>query len=142
MIKLCEPEVPIKYSVNCFTCKCKICGNIFEVIFPNGDDILKLEEIDGDDVRWLPIYGQGGYLDLLAGLMPEYDLNDKITMKVSRIFMDRLQKYSEKGINGNGFKISYRKGECTNCKSKDVIVFSEKIFENPKLSWLKTSCDL
>jgi hypothetical protein len=111
-------------------------------MFPNGDDIVKLEEINGDDTRWLPIYGQGGYLDLLIKLIPGHSLNDKITMEKSRFFTGELQKYSEKGKHGNGFEISYRKSECKICKSGDIDVLSEKLLEKPALPWLKISCDL
>jgi hypothetical protein len=142
MIKLCEPEIPKIYYVNCFTYQCESCGNIFEIMFPNSDDILKLEEINGKDIRWLPVYGVGGYLDLLTKLVVGHSFNDAITMEKSRRFMKEFQKYSEKGSSGNGFDISYRKSECKNCKSNEINILNEKILENPELTWLKISCDL
>jgi hypothetical protein len=52
------------------TYKCENCGNVFELTFTNGYDVIKLKEINGDEIRWLPTYGKGGYLDLITKLIP------------------------------------------------------------------------
>ena len=143
MIRLCEPEIPKIYWVNCFTYKCKTCGNVFDSVFPNSDDIVKLCETDGDDVRWLPTYGEGGYLDLITKLLPEHSLCDEITMEKARAFIKELNKYCEQGEHGNGFGFSEKQiHECINCNSEDTVIISEKVLTSPKLRWLKISCKL
>ena len=44
MVMFCEPEQPEIYWVNCITCECKKCGEIFDVLIPNGDEIVDFIE--------------------------------------------------------------------------------------------------
>ena len=85
-MKLCMPKVPKKYWVNQLTCNCKHCGCTFDILLPNSNDIVKLIEIGGNDIRWLPTYGIGGYIDLVTKLISNHNKNDEITMQKSRIF--------------------------------------------------------
>ncbi|NMC55908.1 MAG: hypothetical protein GYA50_01625 [Eubacteriaceae bacterium] len=142
MINYCEPEIPEIYWINSLTYKCENCGNVFELTFTNGYDVIKLKEINGDEIRWLPTYGKGGYLDLITKLIPEHSKDDVITMIESKKFIKELKKYSEKGSNGQGFDFSIARHECINCKSKELKILDEKVLMKPKLTWLKISCEL
>ena len=141
-MKLCEPEIPKIYWVNCYTYKCKHCGNEFNILFPNGNYIVKFREIDGNNIRWLPTYGKGGYLDLMTKLLPGHSLNDEITVKKAKAFIKELNKNCEQGDGGNGFDISITKFNCTNCNSEDTKYLSETVLTNPTLSWLRISSNL
>ncbi|MCL2817679.1 MAG: hypothetical protein FWD39_04760 [Clostridiales bacterium] len=142
MVKLCEPKIPGIYWFDCFTYKCKRCKSIFDVVVSNGDYIVKFEEINGSEVKWLPAYGKGGYLDLMTKLIPGYSLYDEITIAKATAFIKELNKHCEQGKTGNGFDLGSTRFECTNCNSKDIEYLSEKGLTNPDLSWLKISCDL
>ena len=141
IMRFCYPEIPKVYWVDCFTYKCNSCGNIYDVTLPNGNDNLaKFKEKSGDEERWLPIYGRGGYVDLLNKLVPEN--SHSITMEMTKMFLVELNKYCERGINGNGFDIYLSNFNCPSCNSNNTMYLSEKVLTNPKLSWLKISCHL
>ena len=76
MIKYCIPELPEKYWVNQLNYKCESCGNSFEVFLPNGNDIVKFREINGSEIRWLPTYNKGGYIDLMTKIIKGHEFND------------------------------------------------------------------
>jgi len=141
MVKLCEPKISGAYWVNRITYKCKKCGNVFEIIFENGNELVKFEEINGNEVRWLPTYDKGGYLDLMTKLIG-YSSGDEITMAKTKAFIQELNKHCEHGKTGNGFDLSTTKFECPSCKSKDKETLKEDVLTNPKLPWLQISCDL
>ena len=142
MVKLCEPEVSEQYWLNCFTYKCNSCGKVFDIVFSEGCELVEFEEINGGDIKYLPMYGKGGYLDLSAKLLPGYIEKNDGNMEKSRLFLIELNKYCEKSSHGTD--ISFRKliFECTNCKSKDITILKEDILHSPKLSWLKIDCSL
>ena len=135
-------RVPEKYWINHLTYKCDTCGSTFEDWIPNGYDIVKLEAKGNGEVRWLPTYGTGGYIDLMTKLIPNHNKNDEITMEKSKTFIRKLERYSEKGKLGCGFELSRRISNCINCDSKDLKTINEEVLVNPELEWLKISCDL
>jgi hypothetical protein len=61
----CHPEISGKYWLTKLNLRCSKCATKFEVLLPRGDDIVKLREAGGHTIKWLPMYGVGGYLDLL-----------------------------------------------------------------------------
>ena len=134
----CEPEIPSVYWVDCFTYKCKQCGNIYEITLPNGNDNLaKLKEVNGTEVRWLPICGKGGYVDLLSQLFPEHSHTN--TTATTQAFIIELNNYCEQGENGNVFELDKLRHNCTTCNSRDIEIVKEIVLTNPKLTWLKIS---
>ena len=136
---LCEPEIPDKYWVNCFTFMCRNCDTNFDIVFPNDNYIVKFEEVGGGEVKWLPSYGRGGYIELITKLIPEHTSDDEITMAKASTFIRELNKCCEKGTSGNGYDFCRTKFECPNCNSRDLTTIEEKVLTNPKLSWLKIS---
>ena len=141
MVEFCEPEIPDIYWVNNLKYKCKNCWNFYDIVIPNGDDVWKFKEIDGDEIRWLPNDGIGGYDDLKFKLAPQYS-PDNMTKAQYEFFIKELNKHCEQGKTGNGFGLCVQKYNCPNCKSKDTEYLSEEVLTKPKLPWLKISCDL
>lgn len=140
--KLCYPEAANKYWVTRIVYECKDCGLTFEEIIPNGYDLMELVEQGGKRVRWLPVWGRGGYIDLMGKFIPGHRQNDEITMAKVKIFIKELEKYSEKGEMGRGYEIAHEKHRCKNCNSRNLYLREEIVIENPKLNWLKISCQL
>ena len=112
---------------------------------PYDNDLVKLIEKSGTQVKWLPTYGVGGYLDLIKKLTSQSNdqaLSSAMSMKISKIMEQELHKYTEKGESGNGFIVGGYKQICPNCNSKEIKCNNETVTENPKLEWVKISDDL
>ena len=142
MVNYCEPENPGLYWINCFNYKCNICGNTFSIFFPNGYELIDFEEVDGCEIKYLPLHGKGGYLDLLAKLLPEYIPKNDGNVEEARLFLVELNKRCEKGTKGEGFVFRHLKFECTICKSKDITCLKEDVLVSPQIPWLKIECYL
>lgn len=142
MTTYCIPTIEGNYSIKKRVCKCRNCGKTFILLTPNDNDIVKFKEINGSEVRWLPTFSKGGYIDLMTKLINGHKFNDSIDMKKSKQFITKLQGYVEKTVAGNSFELSIDKMICPQCDSKEVDTLEEKILENPDLEWLKISCDL
>ena len=146
MINYSYPEnINGKCWMRIFSFECKVCGCNFILDLPYDYDLVKLIEKNGTEVRWLPVYGVGGYLDLvekLAGVSYLGDLSGAKSMEMDRIMERELCKYTEKGEYGNGFIIGGYKAICPNCNSKELKVIDERVIDNPKIEWVKISDDL
>lgn len=139
----CNPlELPSKYWITSLTYKCKSCQHEFEHLICNENELVKYVEKNGSEVRWLPTYGKGGYLDLLIKLVMNFQKDSEITMKIAKGFDVIFQNYTEKSLRGNPFTISDGKHVCSLCYSKELIVISEIVLENPKVEWMKFFCTL
>ena len=142
-MKMCYPKIPDVYWIKSYCCKCKKCGQEFQVMQPNGYDLVKFIELHGKEERWLPTYGVGGYLDIFCKLVTNHKPNDEITVKKANQFNRQIIKYTEKSDNGNGFVVGGYDIVCDNCGSEDISRVKENIFTSPTdIKWLKLSCDL
>lgn len=113
----------------------------------DGYDAVKLIEKDGTDIKWLPLNGIGGYLDLVNKVAPElatkFDrTSDAISMQVSKVMNIELPRYTESGPMGNGYVVGGYDHKCPYCKSQNLKLINETVIENPKLDWVKISCNL
>ena len=142
MISYCLPEIPKVYWINRVKYTCNSCGCDFELLLPNGNDLVKYSEVDGIETRWLPTYGKVGYLDLMSKLIPSHGINDEITMRTARKFDATLRNYIEPSSGGNLFTLAENRRMCLKCKSKDLKLIDETTLTTPKVDWLKISCDL
>jgi len=140
MADYCFPKRPIKYWINVLNYKCKNCRRAFQIHIPNGDDIVKFESQATSEVKWLPSYGNGGYLDLFKKLCPDY--KGELYPKIVQEFITKLNDYIEKDSITDFFQQSHYKHECIYCNSKEIALLSEETLENPDLDWLKISCEL
>ena len=142
MVKFCEVPKPKVYWVNRHTYQCNNCQNVFNSVFGN-DYIVKFREMDGNGERWLPIYGKGGYLDLMTKLISGHSFNDSISVAKAKMFIEELNKHCEQGDSGNGFYSDHKAVyECPNCGSRDTKILREEVLTNPNLAWLKVDCIL
>ncbi len=143
-MQYCLPELPSIYWINKFRYRCKACGHAFDFYTENGNDgVVKFIESNGTEIRWLPVYGQGGYLDLFERFMPGFLASGKplIPPTVS-LFIEKLQNHIERSDAGNSFKISQEKVKCPQCKKFDIEMLKETLLTSPDITWLKIDCDL
>ncbi|MEF2969294.1 hypothetical protein V3851_26325 [Paenibacillus sp. M1] len=141
-MKYCPPEIPGIYWIKKDIYMCKSCGHEFEYFMSNGDDIVKYKEKDGYEIKWLPTYTKGGYLDLMQKLIPNFKYNDQITMRIAKEFNSKLSYYIEKSSNGKIFILDDAVVFCNRCNSKELQNVGEIILTSPQISWLKISCEL
>jgi hypothetical protein len=159
MADYCFPEkANQKEWIESLRCSCKNCRNVFVLELPLDDGVVKLVEKDGTQVKWLPMFGTGGWLDLekiFAPRLVEEKLNIRtlkklnfvklsgaISMKISRIMDVELPKHTEKGELGNGFVQGDYSRRCPKCRSKDLNFIKEQKYEISTLDWVKIDCSL
>lgn len=149
MLEFAYPlETNNKCWIKSLSYECKDCNSTFLHSLPlDGYDAVKLIEEDGTNVKWLPLNGIGGYLDLANKIAPELatkfnGTSDAISMQVSKVMNIELPRYTEKGPMGNGYIVGGYDQKCPYCKSQNLKLINETVIENPKLDWVKISCDL
>jgi hypothetical protein len=142
-MQYCLPEIPSVYWINKSRCHCKACGKTFDLHIPNGNDVVQFVESNGTEIRWLPLHGRGGYLDLFEKFIPGFLASGKemIPSVVSQ-FLSKVQKHIEPSESGNGFELVSGKRYCPRCSSPDVQELSEEVLTSPEVTWLKIDCDL
>jgi hypothetical protein len=131
-----QPATPPSYWVCESKRKCKNCGYEYTCVHPNGNEIVKFQEDGGVEVRWLPTFEVGGYLDLLERMVPNYSREQQITMPIVRKFESEFKIIQEHSLLGNAFNMSVC-CECPRCSSIKAIVVSEITYDSPKLKWMK-----
>ncbi len=65
-----RPEIPLDTAVRRDFLRCMDCRNKYQVDFPANEAILPLKDTFSDEARWLPVYGERGYVQLLCELVP------------------------------------------------------------------------
>jgi hypothetical protein len=141
-MRYCFPEIPEIYWLNKFEFQCKKCKHVFNILKPNGNEIIKYHEIGGTENRWLPTYGKGGYIYLFEKLFPKFKKNEPIDMKKVNELDKKLREYTEKSSNKNSFTSLYKEDECPKCSSTELIEINCKALIAPQIDWLKISCEL
>lgn len=136
------PEVPNQYWLTQTRLRCRRCRSIFTILVPESADVVMLREEEGDQVKWLPVYGTGGYLDLLVKLVPGHQSSTEISMKTVSLFEDRLREISETSKSGRPFRLDYAHRTCPTCGSTEADEEGETVLQNPPLDWLRVLCDL
>lgn len=129
---MCKNE---KYSIKRLWCRCSSCNNEFSVDISNDNTLVKLYYNDGAEVRWIKVFGDNGYLDLLSKLIEGRNVNDPIDMPTIKKFEEKINAiYKNKDID----KLVIDKGirVCPVCKSKHINVISEEILEIDNLKFL------
>lgn len=131
-----KPTPPQQYSVRKVFYSCNSCGKSFSVLQPYGNDVVKYVATDGEDERWLPTYGEGGYLYLMERLLPDFMQNQEITMAISRRFervFSPLQKMSKNGLPF----VLFIRARCSACGSTDLRTEKESLLNSPPLEWME-----
>jgi rubredoxin len=128
-----QMELPKVYWIRVQTHECPNCGNVFQRTV--GDDlIVKFMEVGGSEERWLPTYGQGGYLDLLSKLVPGWSPEEQITMAVARQFDTAFQAVQEKSSRGHPFSMLFEDRGCPSCHGKRTQELSEVVLTSPAVT--------
>lgn len=141
-MRYCLPEIPSQYWLTELHTRCRKCGTEFAILIPEGADVVKLREDGGNTIKWLPMYGLGGYLDLLTKLVPGHRPDTEITMRTVRILEEMLVEVAEKSERGRPFRFDHVQRTCPACGSTEIEELGETVLVNPPLDWLKVSCSL
>jgi rubredoxin len=130
------PTIPKIYWVDELTYVCRNCGFTFKCLKSSGDYLVKFVEEGGEEVRWLPTYGEGGYLNLLSRLVPELDQKNEITPRISDEFQRRFQQIQERSAAGRRFVLA-EGCTCPTCAAEDVALESERTLASPAVQWMR-----
>lgn len=141
-MRYCPPEVPRQYWLTQTRLRCSRCRSTFTILIPESADVVMLREEEGDTIKWLPVYGIGGYLDLLVKLVPDHQPSTEISMKTVKLFEDRLGAVSETSKTGRPFRLDHARRTCPTCGSTEVEEVGETVLFNPPLDWLRVLCNL
>ena len=143
-MQYCLPEMPSIYWVNKIRYRCSACTFAFDFYISDGNDgVIKFVENNGTEIRWLPVHGQGGYLDLFERFMPGFLASGKrMIPPVVSEFMQKLQIHIERSEAGNRFEISDARPQCPRCRKHDVEMLKETLLTSPEITWLKIDCEL
>jgi hypothetical protein len=130
-------KVPKHYAIRREYRRCNACDISFEVNFSAADDLVPFQDSSSSEIRWMPTYENGGYLDLLELLVPAYSQGDRITHRVSQAFESAFEVIQEKPLSGGMFRI-WAVGGCPSCGSCDkIIIESNSILRRPPLTWIR-----
>ena len=143
-MQYCLPEIPATYLINKFRYRCRSCGSAFDFYIPNGEDgVVRFIESNGSEIRWLPVYGHGGYLELFERFMPGFLASGRPAIPpIIAQFMNQLQNHLEPSEAGHPFELSTDRAQCPQCKKFDVEMLNETMLMSPEVSWLKIDCEL
>jgi rubredoxin len=128
--------IPKTYMIRKNVYQCKVCGREFASFFSDGNDLVKFVENNGKEIRWLPTFERGGYLDLMSALVPGYKEGQNITMFDAKKFEKLFKEIQEPSKSGNYFSVAVG-CRCPDCNSDKKELISEEILDSPELEWLR-----
>jgi len=131
-----QASPPERYSVRKVLYSCNSCGKSFYVLQPNGNEIVKYFEPESGEERWLPTFGDGGYLYLIEQLLPSFTQNQEVTMAISRRFekaFSTIQKPSSLGLP----YILFVRASCPECGNAKLMTKKEFLLDSPPLTWME-----
>jgi rubredoxin len=132
------PDIPNIFWLRKTTYLCRKCNYVFDVLNPEGDDMVKFVEPDSNLERWMPMYGPRGYLEMFELLVPELKKGKGITVPLARLFDERFAQLQEPSPNGKFFSALYQERErCPKCGCLDIIIQKEVVLESPAVKWLR-----
>jgi len=126
---------PEPYSISETRFECRACGAVFQWRHADAYSLVKFISDDGSEERWLPTYGESGYLELLQRLVPSWRPESAITRSVADAFDRALGKLLERN-NLTRFRIETGK-VCPRCSSKELTIVSEVVLANPPIERLE-----
>lgn len=131
-----QPSPPTRYILKQTAYRCGACGAEFRVRTPQDNDLVKyIEPVSGEE-RWMPTYGEGGYLQMMKRLVPEFASGKGITMAVSRKFETAFALIQERSKAGQPFRLFIRP-MCPKCGSTDLTITSETCLNSPPVCWMR-----
>jgi hypothetical protein len=103
---------------------------------PNGYDLVKFIVPEGDDERWLPTYGNGGYLYLMERLVPGFSREQEVSMEIYRRFEMEFSRVQVKSTTGQTFIVSTR-ARCPVCGTMNLDCAGDALLDTPSLEWME-----
>ena len=145
-VKYWFPEaISNAYAIDIITKKCRNCSYEFSFLVAGGMggyEIVKYQEVDGDEIRWLPTYGKGGYLYLMEKLIHNFQMNDEITVQIAKQFDVLFRDHAEPSLRGKPFTLAQFPKECPSCHSKELSTLKEEALDSSDARWMKIDCSL
>jgi hypothetical protein len=128
--------IPKSFNIRQDFYRCRGCGVEFSSMYSDGNDLVKFLEDGGQEVRWLPTFEEGGYLDLLERLVKGYDKSQQITMQIAKSFESEFKKIVQLSEAGKTFSVAIG-CRCPNCLADNSETVEEKVLNSPQLEWIK-----
>jgi DNA-directed RNA polymerase subunit RPC12/RpoP len=136
-VRYADISIPGSYWIAVTHYRCAACGSKFEWRWPEGGEIVKFVELGGDEERYLPTFGEGGYFWLLERLVRGYSTQSEISVTVAREFRRAFAGIQELSPRGQEFVVDDRAPRCPNCGDTHVEVVSSIVERNPSVGWLR-----
>ena len=123
------------YNIERLDCMCRDCTHAFDDVLPSDYELVAFEELSDRKV-FMPTYGEGGYLDLLKRLVPEWNEVEEISVSISEKFEKELNRYvpdKVKLCNGT---------VCPKCGGRNIEVLSRVTEANHPVEWMMIDASL
>jgi hypothetical protein len=127
---------PKQYAVRDVRYTCNSCGESFSVLEPLGYELVKYVSSDYAEERWLPTYGETGYLHLIEQLLPDFTQDQEITVSISKRFEKAFSAIQKPSKTGMPFVVFVR-ARCSACGSTDLNTIKEALLDTPPLKWME-----
>lgn len=116
-----------KYGIKRLEYSCRDCKSNFVNDFSADNEIVKLYFSNEINPRWIEIYGDWGYLNLIEKLVGKGESNQLFPRTITILenkMSDLLQK-----------KVTFERAikSCPNCGSKNISVINELFYESEEL---------
>ena len=98
--------------------------------------LVKFIDQVSKEVRWLPTFEKGGYLDMVKQLVPDSSPDKQITMKDSATFQERFAEIQERSPLGGIFVLAIG-CPCPECGSRNQTLEKECVLDRPSLKWMR-----
>lgn len=116
-----------KFLIKRLECRCRVCNSEFILDSSNDNQLVKIYLDDESSVKWIRMYGERGYLNLIEKLVKK-GASDQINMTTVSLLESKLSDLLKKKITiDKGIRI------CPICNSKDISIIKENIFESNDL---------
>jgi len=125
-------ERPASWCTEEWTCRCTVCGTVFQKNLPADYELVPFSCGDGK-TRFLPVYGPGGYLDLLERLVPGWTRDQAITAKVSGALERELSRRLPYPVE----LYSRAKLRCPACGGQEFAIEQKQTILNAPIQWLE-----
>ena len=129
-------EVQELYSIKRLHCRCLKCNYNFKIDISCDDSLVKFYRKSDNEVRWLHLLSENGYLDLLSKLVKGRKLRDPIDMKSVKLFEKEINKIYEENNSKDRFLLDRGIRVCPSCNSTQIQVINEEIIEKTEMLWL------
>lgn len=132
-----QANPPKQYIVRQILYLCDSCDTSFSTLVPQGNDLVKYISQDGKEERWLPTYGEGGYLSLMKKLILDFDHNQEISMEISRRFESAFSAIQKRPATTGMPFVLFVRANCPKCHSENLKVVKESLLDTPPLLWME-----